>query len=206
MQPTGGTGAEDGQRRRIEEVRGEKFASEEGAGSSGTSKKGSNQAGPAEEELADDEVLVPSRMDGAGPDQDWVEFGWHRFDYYTRTASDVSRRLSLVGFGAILFVTGLTSDDFAAGKSVDLPNVLVVGGALLAISLLLDLLQYVVGSLLWFAWPRMHEYLEDRPGYVAPIRIPGALPVPINVLLVLKLVSGIAGWVALLIYIANLVH
>jgi hypothetical protein len=134
---------------------------------------------------------------------DWVAEGWARFDYYTEKASEIARKLALLGFAAIIFVTGISTEDFAVGDVVELPDRLIAAGVLLGVSLILDLLHYVLGSLLWFAWPRFHEYRETRPNYQPPDGYPGWLPAVSNALFVAKLITASIGWILLLVEIAN---
>jgi hypothetical protein len=155
------------------------------------------------------ETVVESR-DRHSPDDkpvDFVAAGWGRFDYYTEKASELARKLSLLGFAAIVFVTGITNEDFALGDAVDLPARVITAGTLLAISLTIDLFHYVTGSVVWFAWPRWHEYRQDRSkrrgeAYKPPTGYPGWLPWFSNVMFLAKISAAGVGWVFLLIEIS----
>jgi hypothetical protein len=154
-----------------------------------------------------DEAVVQSRTEHASPTPiDWVAKGWENFDYYTSKASEISRQLALLGFAAIVFLAGVGSDDFELDEVVELPDGLIVAGTLLAIGLMVDLLQYLVGSALWYAWPRVHEYRREKPAYVPPDRFPGWLPAVINTALIVKFACVAAGWTMLLVHIANAVR
>ena len=149
------------------------------------------------------EAVVPTRDSHlATTPIDWVAAGWVRFDYYTEKASEIARKLALLGFPTIIFVTGISTEDFAVGDVVDVPDRLILAGVLLGLSLVLDMLHHILGSLVWFAWPRFHEYHEGKPGYKPPDGYPGWLPVFSNVMFAAKVVSAAAGWLVLLVEIA----
>ena len=75
------------------------------------------------------------------------------FYYFTGKASDVARQLAFAGFGIIWVFTD--SDE----TGLHVPDKLLFAGLGFAISLTLDLIQYLLGALIWrFAY----RYIEDR--------------------------------------------
>jgi hypothetical protein len=76
-----------------------------------------------------------------------------RNDYYgyTRQTSEIARYLALAGIGVIWIFR------VQAGDKIALPRELVLPTALLIIGLALDLLQYVVASLIWGIYGRLKE-------------------------------------------------
>ena len=196
--------------RRRKEGAGQAGSGQEGAGQEGSSQEGSGQEGSSQEgagqesssqEGGGEEVVVAARsLVGDAPPL--ILQGWKNFDYYSGKASEISRRLSLLGFATILFFAGLAADDFGVGKVVHVPGTLLAAGTFLAASLMLDLLQYLIGTVLWYLWPRREEYRLDRSNYQSPKRFPTWLPFLINIPLVLKFVCCVTGWTLLLIRIS----
>lgn len=201
----------------IEEGTGEEGTRQEGTSEEGTRQEGTRQKGSSPRSAdrkrgwtrrrmtpAPGEIVVDASSDIEGASFDWVKEGWGNFEYFSGKVSDVARQLSLVGVAVVVFVTGLTTTDFATGDAVELPDRLIVAAAFLAISLGLDLLHYMTGSALWFAWPRWHEHQRDKhpETYVRPVRYPDSLARVLNVLLILKLVSAATGWSVLVVHLA----
>jgi hypothetical protein len=67
------------------------------------------------------------------------------YEYYTSKASEIGRSLALGGI-AVIWIFKTTSTD----GSLTIPSLLIAPLIWLVISLSLDLLQYVIGGLIWF--------------------------------------------------------
>jgi hypothetical protein len=78
----------------------------------------------------------------------------YRETYYTYTGkvSDICRPLGLAGI-AILWIFKTES-----GGKISVPHELLLPGLLIVIGLAADLLQYVVGSIIWFLFYRVKEH------------------------------------------------
>jgi len=92
----------------------------------------------------------------------------YRETYYefTRIASDVSRKLSFAGI-ALVWLFKIESSPIPK-----IPNELVFPTGLLALSLALDLLQYIAGSVIWgiFQWYKEKKLsdISENPELSAP--------------------------------------
>ena len=79
---------------------------------------------------------------------------FERYRELSKSASELARQLNFAGLG-VIWIFKL---DTPAG--VALPHSLIVPVAWIVVSLLLDLLQYVVGALIWNLYGRHLENLE----------------------------------------------
>ena len=87
--------------------------------------------------------------------------------YYTLSgkASDITRQLGFAGLGAIWIFK------YGSAGSERVPNELVPAAVAIVLALLLDFLQYAVGSLVWGAFARYKERkgVGDADTVVAPL-------------------------------------
>lgn len=74
------------------------------------------------------------------------------YEYFTGKASDLNRSLAIAGI-AIIWIYKTTDKGV-----ITIPDGLIWPLMLLVISLSLDLLQYVIGGLIWFIFYRVKEY------------------------------------------------
>ncbi len=70
---------------------------------------------------------------------------------YSRKTSDIARYLGLAGLGIIWIFRIQTTNKLA------LPRELILPTSLLILGLVLDLLQYIVGTIIWGAYHRLKE-------------------------------------------------
>lgn len=111
------------------------------------------------------------------------------YEYYTGKASEINRSLALGGIAVIWIFRSTLSGEPA------IPPVLLVPLIWLVVALGLDLLQYVVGGLIWLIYYRYKESQIDRNVIPAKsdIKAPRILPFIIHVFYWAKLAStGIA--------------
>lgn len=78
--------------------------------------------------------------------------------YYTLSgkASDITRQLGFAGLGAIWIFK------YGSAGSERVPNELVPAAVAIVLALLLDFLQYAVGSLVWGAFARYTDVRRQR--------------------------------------------
>jgi hypothetical protein len=111
------------------------------------------------------------------------------FYEFSGLASDRIRAVALGGL-AIAWIFKLST-----GSYPELPKELYLPVGLFGLCLLLDLLQYVVGALIWFSYYQYQErkHLKGDP----QLDHPSKLVAPIHTLFALKIIAVIAGYLAL---------
>ena len=111
------------------------------------------------------------------------------YDVSTK-ASDRTRTAAIGGIG-IIWVFKLE-----AGPYPQIPASLLVPIGAFAFSLLCDLLQYAVGSLIWFCFHWCHERkLSDVKTEDPELDHSAWLTLPINLLFVVKIMAVVVGYV-----------
>ena len=100
---------------------------------------------------------------------------WANYETYTSKASDIARQLSFAGV-AVIWIFRIANPDGVAIPKRILPSL-----ALFVLALSLDLLQYVTGSVVWWAFCRHYEKEagpEDDPNLTGPwwINLPATVP------------------------------
>ena len=70
---------------------------------------------------------------------------------YSRKASDIIRYLGLAGLGIIWIFRVQTATGISLSKELTLPTILLI------LSLVLDLLQYIAGTIIWGVFHRLKE-------------------------------------------------
>ena len=123
----------------------------------------------------------------------------YRQSYYTFSgkASDVARQLSFAGIALIWIFKA------DKGGALAIPEQLLVPAALFVVSLALDLMQYVFGSLIWGAYARYHE--GKQTAKTTELSAPMYLNWPGILCFWLKTTTTVAAYVFVLTYISSLV-
>jgi hypothetical protein len=119
--------------------------------------------------------------------------------YYqaTATVSTIVRQLAFVGIAVVWLFSGV---DLKAGDGLDVPEGLLWPGVLLIVALILDLVQYVVRTVVWGFWAwRLHKR-QDKYRELAP----GWFNVPTLVLFYSKIVSIVLAYMLLSRYLYQL--
>jgi hypothetical protein len=122
-----------------------------------------------------------------------------RESYYTLSgkASDVVRQL---GFAGIATIWVFKSEWRGV---VAVPGALLVPGLLIVAGLFLDLLQYLIATVLWGAYTRRQERGGMKPGEL--ITAPAAINWPANACFYLKIALILAAYVGIGLYLRGLV-
>lgn len=87
--------------------------------------------------------------------------------YYaaTATVSAIVRQLAFVGVAVVWLFSGV---DLKSGQGLDIPNDLLRPGVLLITALILDLMQYVVRTVIWGFWGWLLHRHHDVDRQLAP--------------------------------------
>jgi hypothetical protein len=119
------------------------------------------------------------------------------YEFFTGKASDINRSLGLGGI-AIIWIFKTTSD-----QGLTIPTALLTPLIWLVAALALDLLQYVVGGIIWLAYYRYKEY-QIQQGTIQPdedIKAPNVLPLIIHFLYWSKLIATIFAYYLLITFL-----
>lgn len=115
------------------------------------------------------------------------------YEYFTSQASLINRSLALGGIG-IIWIFKFTVDE-----QVSVPAPLIQPLLLFAISMTLDLLQYVSGGFIWWAYFKYHE--KDNQGTEEELLAPSRLTYIIHAFYWLKITAMITGYIYLISYL-----
>lgn len=117
------------------------------------------------------------------------------YEYFTGKASEISRSLAFAGIALIWIFRNISND----GR-IEIPCLLIAPLIFLVITLSLDLLQYIVGGLIWFIYYRFIEWQinNNKISSNTDIKAPLILPLIIHLLYWSKLFSIIAAYILLL--------
>ncbi|GAA4755584.1 hypothetical protein GCM10023350_46370 [Nocardioides endophyticus] len=87
--------------------------------------------------------------------------------YYaaTATVSTIVRQLAFVGIAVVWLFSGV---DLKTGEGLDIPHDLLLPGVLLIAALILDLVQYVVRTVIWGIWSWHLHRRQDAERQLAP--------------------------------------
>jgi hypothetical protein len=120
------------------------------------------------------------------------------YEYYTGKASEIGRSLALGGI-AVIWIFKTTSTD----GSLTIPSLLIAPLIWLVISLSLDLLQYVIGGLIWLIYYRYKEYQikNNQIQATEDLKAPKILPLIIHIIYWSKLISIIVSYCLLLSFL-----
>jgi len=120
------------------------------------------------------------------------------YEYYTGKASEIGRSLALGGI-AVIWIFKTTSSD----GSLKLPSLLLAPLIWLVITLVLDLMQYIVGGLIWLIYYRYKEFQikKDKIQANDNIEAPNVLPIIIHLIYWSKLISIIVAYCLLLSFL-----
>jgi hypothetical protein len=113
-------------------------------------------------------------------------------------ASDAVRQ---IGFAGIAIVWLFKTD---SGGVVTVPDGLLVPGLLIVAGLFLDLLQYVLATVLWSAFTRRRERAGTRPD--EQVSAPAAINWPANACFYLKILLILSAYVGIGLYLATHLH
>lgn len=109
---------------------------------------------------------------------------------YSGKASEVSRQLAFAGIALIwIFKT----------DSNQLPKELLVPSVFFVLALLFDLMQYVVGALIWKIFHQYHEKSKDTD-QDSDIKAPVSLSNTISIFYFVKVTMVLVAFASLLIY------
>lgn len=123
---------------------------------------------------------------------------WEGFYSHTGKASDVARQLSFGGLGLIwLFYKDKSVDSVVIQPELQLPAFIFV------MALALDLVQYIVSSLVWGIWCRHAERKLKGPKDNPDLEAPCFINFPANIVFLLKLALVIFGYWKLLCFLAT---
>ncbi len=112
------------------------------------------------------------------------------YEYYTGKASDINRNLALGGI-AVIWIFKTTTNG-----NISIPDQLILPLFCLVISLSLDLLQYIVGGLIWCIYFKYKECQVHNGsiGLEDDIEAPNILPIIIHIFYWSKIVATIIGY------------
>jgi hypothetical protein len=116
------------------------------------------------------------------------------YEFFTGKASEISRSLAFAGI-AIIWIFKNTNET----KSIILPDELTLPLTLLVLALTFDLLQYIIGGLIWFCYYKFKENQIEK-GKISSdsdIKAPAILPNIIHGFYWLKLFTIIIAYVFL---------
>lgn len=142
-----------------------------------------------------DEQPAPTQSDP------YYKRAYKRRDDLSKQASENARKLALAGLALVLLLGGVASDGYSPDDPADLPNWLIAAGVALIGALLVDQLQYVVGTLLFGTWARRQERLKRKNETLAD-GFPESFSRALRVLFWLKIAAVAFAYVVLLIYLA----
>lgn len=117
------------------------------------------------------------------------------YEDFSGKASDVVRQLSFAGI-AVIWIFKVQSNG-----SLKIPDSLLTPLMLFCISLALDLLQYFLGYLIWYAYFKYNEIKgasEDQE-----IKHHEILPVPLHFCMFAKIICTIIAYYILIVFIFN---
>lgn len=117
---------------------------------------------------------------------------------FTGNASDAARSAAFAGI-ALAWVFKV---DDSSGPN--LPSGLVLPTGLFALTLALDLLQYLIGAIIWGVFCRLEEKKLSNPEKDDPeLSHPGALNVPMRFVFYLKMCTVIVGYIWVGIFVVD---
>ena len=121
-------------------------------------------------------------------------------DYYSITGktSDVARQLAFAGIALIwIFKSG-------DSRTFQIPKDFIYPLGIFCFALACDLLQYIIGSIIWGSFHRYHERKLTDPKEDPDLLAPAWLNWPINTFFMLKLIAVISAYFLLLHYFWSL--
>lgn len=117
------------------------------------------------------------------------------YQWYSGKTSDVVRQLSFAGI-AIIWIFKIHS-----GELPKIPSALLMPLAFFCISLGFDLLQYMIGYIIWYGFFKFQEK-KDLPAD-QEINHPAYLPIPLHGCMIIKVSSVVIAYYLLLDFILN---
>ena len=116
--------------------------------------------------------------------------------YFSGKASDISRHLAFAGI-AIIWIFRAVNEDVPR-----IPAQLVFPTILFAVALAFDLLQYIVGTIIWSVFHRYHE-LKVEDGDDPEITAPPILNYPAWILFGVKIVLVFWSYIILIKFLIS---
>lgn len=118
-----------------------------------------------------------------------------RYSYYSGKASDIVRQLGFAGIAVVWLFKTEVDDEWK------IPVELLPAAGLIVLTLLLDFMQYVVGSLVWAGYNASKERAgtTEDPEFLAPRMINW----PANFFFWAKILTTIVAYYLILRFLAN---
>ena len=117
------------------------------------------------------------------------------YQWFSGKASDVVRQLSFAGI-AIIWIFKTQSQGIPK-----IPNALLIPLGLFCVSLATDLLQYVLGYIIWYIYFRYHEKKGINENH--ELKHHPLLPVPLHLCMTIKILAVILAYYKLIVFIYN---
>jgi hypothetical protein len=117
------------------------------------------------------------------------------FYEFSGKASDVSRQLAF----AAIAVIWLFKSDLKGGEHLTIPHALILPGILIVTALAVDLLQYVLASLIWRLYYRCLE--KKRVPADADVQHSPWLEIPITALFWVKVFLVVLAYIFILLFL-----
>lgn len=116
-----------------------------------------------------------------------------RYEFYTGKASDINRSMALAGI-AVVWIFKSTSDGITS-----IPNELITPLIFLITALAVDLLQYIVGGLIWWGY-YLYKEKQKKSGKTLEkeINAPRTFPILLWIFFIVKIGATITAFVCLL--------
>ena len=123
-----------------------------------------------------------------------LSFLRERYSYYSQKASDIVRQLAFAGIALVWIFKTQTDNQWK------IPGQLIPATKLIVLTLLLDFVQYVVGSLVWASYNRYKESrgITEDSEFTAP----RAINWPTNLFFWAKIVTTILAYGSILKFLA----
>ena len=118
------------------------------------------------------------------------------YQWFSAKASDVARQLALSGF-AVIWVFKVNGSDGVAR----VPAALLGSALFLAVSLGLDLIHYLVATMIWGRFRRYHELRLKKPSDDPILEASRYLNWPTHCLFALKQSALVWAWAGILKYL-----
>ena len=141
-------------------------------------------------------------MEDQEESKDILSIVQERYEFYTGKASDINRSLALAGI-AVIWIFKSSSEGITS-----IPNTLITPLIFLIISLGVDLIQYIIGGLIWWIYFLYKEQQKKKGKDIGKeLDAPSAFPITLWILFIAKITSTIVAYTYLLRFLYdNLFH
>ena len=117
------------------------------------------------------------------------------YEDFSGKASNVVRQLSFAGI-AVIWIFKVQSNGL-----LKIPDKLLVPLGLFCISLAIDLLQYILGYIVWYAY---YKYQENKVvSETQEIKHHALLPFPLHLCMIAKVFIAVVAYYKLIVFIIN---